>query len=358
MRILMIGPGLKVRGGVSSVERLIVKAGGAAGLSVEHLSSYEDGGLLVKLLAFARCMALIPVKLLFGDYSLVHVHFSHYGSTLRKLILFHFLRVFRLPIVMHSHGSDFHIFFRGLPSPARWFVRYSLARAAQVIVLSESWRDFFIEELRLDPSRVLVMQNPVELLSASPARDGESVRYLFLGRLEKRKGIYDIVDALTQLKQSGDLEHAQFLAAGDGDVEEVKTLISSRGLQATVTVEGWVNRDRVVELLMQSHVLLLPSYNEGLPMALLEAMGCGMTVITSPVGGIPEVVRDGENGLLVDPGDVDALAVAMRESQEKPVRERLGNNAMVAMQGNSLDAYCERLFKNYASLCDMPTGVA
>lgn len=350
MRVLMIGPGLSVRGGVSSVERLIVEVGGANGLAVFQLSSYEDGGLFTKLLAFVRCLVVLPFRLGFGRYSLVHIHFSHYGSTFRKLIIFHLVRLFQKPVVMHSHGSDFHIFYEELPGFFKRFVRYSLLRADQVIALSESWKKFFVEEVGLGPGQVFVMQNPVQIMGNSAVKKTAIVQYLFLGRLERRKGIYDIVDALSLLKARDSLGVCHVVAAGDGDVELVSALVRERELSEFVTLKGWVGREDVVELLMQSHVLLLPSYNEGLPMALLEAMACGLTVVTTPVGGIPEVVEHQKNGLLIEPGDVDSLAKAIVLSQDPTARERLSKNAVESMQSNSIDAYCSTLFTNYRAL--------
>lgn len=354
----MIGPGLGVRGGVSSVERLIVNTGNDKGLSIDHLSSYEDGGILKKLLAFSRCVLLIPHRLLFSRYSLVHIHFSHYGSTLRKMIIFHLVRLFRIPVVLHSHGSDFHVFYRELPEPAKRFIRYSLSRSNQVIALSESWKDFFVDDLGLESTKVTVLQNPVELVADAVTHEIDRIQYLFLGRLEKRKGIYDIVDALARLRQLDRLAHCHVVAAGDGDVQEVRALIRDEGLEESVSIEGWVDRQRVVDLLAESHVLLLPSYNEGLPMALLEAMACGLTVITTPVGGIPEVVRDQENGLLIEPGNVKALADAMICSQDRGFRKNLGERAAKSMQHNSIDAYCDRLIATYAALTSTDTGVS
>ncbi|NQX87076.1 MAG: glycosyltransferase family 4 protein [Halioglobus sp.] len=351
MYVLMIGPGLTVRGGISSVERLIVECSSQADFSIAHLSSYEDGGFLKKLFAFGKSIIAVPGIFITTDIALVHIHFSHYGSTLRKILLLHYLRLFRRPIVMHSHGSDFHIFFKGLPGIARRFLQYSLSRTTRIIVLSQSWKDFYVNDLQLDPSNIFVLQNPVETSDPSSEIDKGYTQYLFLGRLERRKGIYDIVEAFAKLDETADLKDMRFIAAGDGDLGKVKALIADKGLEPVIAVEGWVDRERVADLLQASDVLLLPSYNEGLPMALLEAMGSGLTVITSPVGGIPEVIKDGVNGILVPPGDINALIQAIWSSRDANLRSELGNNAKDTVQSNSLEVYCKKLFKLYESIC-------
>ncbi len=357
MQVLSIGPGLAVKGGVSAVERLIINSSDVIGVSITHLSSYEDGNIFVRLTAFIKCICGIPRVIFLNKVSIAHIHFSHYGSTLRKIILLHLLRIFRLPIIVHSHGSNFHEFFERLPNIGKKIVIYSLSQATCVIVLSESWRVFFINELHLCSSRVVVLKNPVEPIPSPIVRNEIGTRFLFLGRLEKRKGIYDILEALAVIHDRKLPGKINFVAAGDGDLKAIEKIITERKLASIVTLLGWVDRDRVVELLQSSDVLLLPSYNEGLPMALLEAMGCGVTIITSPVGGIPEIVKDGENGLLVEPGNVGELVEALIRSEDKGLRKRMGTNAKLSVQGYSLDAYCNALSSIYSSVYNQSRGI-
>lgn len=98
--------------------------------------------------------------------------------------------------------------------------------------------------------------------------------------------------------------------AGDGEVEQVRARVAERGLEDRVAVLGWVDGEKKLELLRNAAAVVLPSYHEGLPMAILEGMAAGKAIISTTVGAIPEVVTGG-NGTLVEPGDVIALAQAL-----------------------------------------------
>jgi len=151
--------------------------------------------------------------------------------------------------------------------------------------------------------------------------NSELVKILFLGRLGKRKGIYDLIDAAKHLK-SRNIEIDLF---GDGNLEEFKKLIEDNNLQEKVKIMGWISGEKKDEVLRNSDIFILPSYSEGLPMSILEAMAVGLPVISTPVGGIPEAVEDGINGFLVKAGDcveltkkIDLLA------DDRALREEMG----------------------------------
>ena len=101
--------------------------------------------------------------------------------------------------------------------------------------------------------------------------------------------------------------------AGDGDIDRCKQIVEEKNLKSNIFIVGWADFDRKLELLKKSSVLVLPSYNEGLPMAILEGMACGKAIISTTVGAIPEVINNKENGILIQPGDVKALANALVE---------------------------------------------
>jgi glycosyltransferase involved in cell wall biosynthesis len=117
------------------------------------------------------------------------------------------------------------------------------------------------------------------------------------------------------------------IVAGDGDIKTMNDLIDDLGLQSIVSYRGWVIGNEKQELLKTSDVFVLPSYNEGLPISILEAMTHGMPIISTPVGGIPEIVVPGRNGYLVEPGDVLSLS----RSLEKFIL----NHGLVASMGQS-----------------------
>jgi glycosyltransferase involved in cell wall biosynthesis len=343
--VLHLGPGLNVRGGVSAVERLIVQQR-LSGLTLQHVPTMEEGTLLRKGWVFARAVLALRRRLNSLEPLIVHIHFASYGSTLRKLILARMAASAGAPLVLHAHGGSFDEFYRRLPEFVRREVITVMQRASLFLTLSNQWRDFYIEECELAPSQVAVLPNPVRLPPAIPDRRGRRrVQFLFLGRLGNRKGALDLVRAFGGLDPQL-RARAQLVLAGDGDVASVARL--ARPLQASVLVLPWIDATKRDELLAQSDVFVLPSRYEGMPMALLEAMASGLPVITTRVGGIPDVVCDRSEGLLVVPGDLAGLQAALTAMICDEDR-RLACGARARLRASDFDAatYAKRLTDLY-----------
>ncbi len=147
--------------------------------------------------------------------------------------------------------------------------------------------------------RIVCLPNPVALAPPTPvAREPNLVA--FAGRCEEAKGIYDLVDAVSRLRPV--CPRLRVECAGDGDMARLRRRAFELGVGPQVTMRGWIGAREREALLARATVFVLPSHAEALPMSLLEAMAAGCAVIATRVGGIPDLVRDGENGLLVTPG--------------------------------------------------------
>lgn len=308
VRVLQFGPSLSVRGGISSVEQLICDYLPPY-VSMRHIPTMEEGSAITKASVFARAVQVLRRSLESLDPTIVHIHVASRGSTLRKVILAEMVARAGRPLVMHAHGSEFDLFHRKLPAAVRRNVNRTLQRANVFITLSTQWRDFYVEECEISPSQIVVLPNPVRVPAEIPDRSGrETVQFLHLGRLGERKGAYDLVNAFAGLPE-GLRNRARLVMAGDGDVDGVRKMAEPFGNQ--VEVLSWINSHERDLLLERSDVFALPSRAEGVPMALLEAMAHGLPAITSPVGGIPDVFRNGVDGALVTPGDVEQIRAAM-----------------------------------------------
>jgi glycosyltransferase involved in cell wall biosynthesis len=308
VRVLQFGPSLAVRGGISSVEQLICDYLPPY-VSMRHIPTMEEGSALTKASVFARAVQVLRRSLESLDPTIIHIHVASRGSTLRKVILAEMVARAGRPLVMHAHGSEFDLFHRKLPAAVRRNVNRTLQRANVFITLSTQWRDFYVEECEISPSQIVVLPNPVRVPAEIPDRAArDTVQFLHLGRLGERKGAYDLVNAFAGLPE-GLRNRARLVMAGDGDVDGVRRMAEPLGRQ--VEVHSWINSHERDLLLERSDVFALPSRAEGVPMALLEAMAHGLPAITSPVGGIPDVFRNGVDGALVTPGDVPQIRAAM-----------------------------------------------
>lgn len=345
VRVLQFGPSLEVRGGISSVEQLICDYLPPY-VSMRHVPTMEDGSAIAKASVFARAVQVLRRSLESLDPTIVHIHIASRGSTLRKVILAEMVARAGRPLVLHAHGSEFDLFHRKLPAAVRRNVNRTLQRANVFITLSTQWRDFYVEECEISPSQIVVLPNPVRVPAEVPDRAGrETVQFLHLGRLGERKGSYDLVNAFAGLP-AGLRNRARLVLAGDGDVEGVRKLAEPLGSQ--VEVHSWINTTERDRLLSQSDVFALPSRAEGVPMALLEAMANGLPSITSPVGGIPDVFRNGLDGMLVTPGDVEQIRAAMaRLIADDTARHAAGHAARERARAFDVHVYARRLADIY-----------
>ncbi|MGC9269495.1 glycosyltransferase family 4 protein, partial [Acidiphilium sp.] len=256
-------------------------------------------------------LARIMIAAARGRLALMHVHVAERGSLVRKGIVIHVARALGVPVLLHLHAAEIKPFYNQLPRWCQALARGVFQRADRCIVLGTGWRDWLIETVGVDPARVEIVRNGVPRV-ASAAAIGRSSRFriLFLGNLTPRKGVGDLLAALADPLLADCAFEAVF--AGGGAVEAYRQQAEDLGLGAKIRFTGWVDRVQAADLTAAAHVLVLPSYNEGLPLVILEALGAGTPVICTPVGSIPEVLRDETTALFVPPGASHEIACALR----------------------------------------------
>lgn len=319
---------LETRGGVSSFVRSMSETPLWAEWNIKHVATHRDGSTRAKIAQFVVSLPKFVYYLVFDRPDVVHLQVASYGSFFRKFTLSVIARAFGVPVVVHVHGAQFHVFYANAPRVVQRAVRHMLGHSSAVIALGNTWAERLAT---IQPSaRLLVLPNAAR--PAQPVRqpDGsEPVRVLFLGRVEERKGTFCLVEAWHKMRvEHADGRAARLTIAGDGDVERARALVLRLGLEDSVDVAGWVSPVEVQGLLRLSQVLVLASHDEGQPMAVLEAMANGLCVIASPVGGIPDLI-DESCGILVPPGDVARLAGALSEIvRDEQTRLRLGAAAV------------------------------
>jgi glycosyltransferase involved in cell wall biosynthesis len=346
LSVVLVGPPLSASGGIGRVMSYTLSALGSQDVRVRVLDTRGLGSSpwssLLPLLRSCGTLLLIAAR---GEVDVAHVNVSSHGSALRKGVVVRICELVRIPIVLHLHASSFPEFYTPLPRWAQRWVRRTFAGASRVIVLGDVWRTYVEEVLDVLPERVTVLPNatPAAASEVSERAQGDALHIVFLGRLGSRKGVPELLGALGDPR----LRDRAWLAtmAGDGDVDTYRALAAELGLDGRIVFPGWVGADAVDELLATAHVLVLPSHAEGLPMSVLEAFAACVPVICTPVGGLPEVVVDGANGLLVPPGDVSSLADAiLRLLEDETFRARIAAGALSTWRLNhSIERYARRL---------------
>ncbi|HEX7044861.1 MAG TPA: glycosyltransferase family 4 protein [Burkholderiales bacterium] len=314
-----------------------------------HIVTHEDGSLAHKLAIALRGFALFSAMLVSGRIGLVHVHSASNASFWRKSVFIGLARLAGKPVIFHLHGGGFIGFYRSA-GPLRPLIDRVLNQCAEIVVLTAEWKAKIQEIAR--NSRISVVVNPVPpaCLRIVPDRKPDCEVVLFVGRLEPAKGVLDLLAAVRRIEHR--FPRLTLRLAGDGDREWVAREARNLELRSRVECLGWISGERKHRALAGATVFVLPSYVEGLPVALVEAMAAGLPVVATRVGGIPSVVKTEENGFVVEPGDIDALATALaRVLRDAPLQRRMGARSRITIERDfcpeKVIAQIEALYRRY-----------
>lgn len=348
----MVGTARDGAGGIASVIATYAEHGLFARWSILMLDSHVVGTKWEKGMAFLRALVHFIVLLFMRRIGLLHLHTSAGPSFWRKSCFAYLAFLFGRPVILHVHSGQFVSFYEDQCGPWRQrLVRLMLERSARVIALSPTWQARYEE---IAPGAHLVcIPNPVVAIHGG-ARPLRKRVVLFLGKLSREKGIFDLIVAWRRVRES--LPDARLVLAGDGDLVAARNQAELMGISDSVVFPGWVSGAGKAALLEEACVCVLPSYFEGLPMSLLEALGAGMPCVACAVGGIPDMLSDGVEGRLVEPGDIPGLAAALVDVMSDEQRyARMSAAAWTRFNaGYSAEVVVPKLEKLYAEFGMVP----
>ena len=255
-------------------------------------------------------------------------------------------------------GKFFHNFYQANDFLRRWLIRHLLGLSTRVIILSEKWKPFFAS---------IITEEKIEVLPNSIRADeyytdnfpykrylAQKKSILFMGTLSREKGVYDIIRAIPIIRNK--VKDIVFIFAGEAEsLNEAKRLVNlcREGInEEYICLLGTFTGKKKVDLLLASDIFVLPSYSEGLPFVILEAMAAGLPIISTEAGAIPEVVVDGENGFIIKPGDYVEMAERIYMLlQDRALCSEFGNNNRKrVMKYYNLDVMIKRLDYIYNEL--------
>ncbi|MGE4021970.1 glycosyltransferase family 4 protein [Mycolicibacterium sp.] len=316
------------RGGIASYVRAMQHTPLWDDWHIRHVTTHRDGNAAVKIATFAIGLLRFCHELIRFRPNVIHLHASSGGSFVRKAILFWLSRPTRIPVVIHMHGSGFQGDYAKSPPAVQAVIRATLCRAAAFVTLGEVWADRM--RTIVPTARIIAIPNGVRLARRADHRAFDApTRVVFLGRIGEHKGTFRLLDAWAKLAcepgfRTRKADMATLTIAGDGEIELARRYLKDLCVADTVEVHGWLSEHEVGEILDGAQVLVLPSRNEGQPMAVLEAMARGLCVIASDVGGLPEMIGGG-CGILIPPEDTEAIAAALRKVvYHRDLRTRCG----------------------------------
>ncbi|WP_229722320.1 glycosyltransferase family 4 protein [Xylophilus rhododendri] len=335
--IYMAGPLGPMGGGMLRVVDYLMQAQSGfdcyQGAQMVKLDTRGTGSAAGSFVMLGKAMGTILKSKLNGSLAGLHVNMAERLSVFRKGILLLFARMLGVPAVLHLHAAQMESYYRSLSAPAKLFTRTVFHLTTHNIVLGDNARRFLIDVIGIRPDKVSVVINgvPGPATLVERPHDRARKRVLFLGNLWDRKGLADLLHALTDARF--DPATVEVLVVGGGDVEKFQRLSDSLGLEKLVSFLGWVDQTKATDILKTADVLILPSYDEGLPLVILEALAHGIPTICTPVGEIPTVLQSRIDTLFVNPGDVKAIADALIDAlNDEELSRLLGLNGRKAYE--------------------------
>lgn len=314
-KIVMLGTRADACGGIASVVKVYAEDGLFERRNVVYLPTHCSGDAREKIGLYVSAMSRLVGLVLTGQVQLVHVHGAINASFWRKYSFLLVLFALRVPVILHVHAGRFPEFYEEQCGRAgRCLVRHALRRADRIIAVSAELQQWIVA--LTGRCNVTTIGNPAVACPIPHPRTRAASLLLFMGHIEQSKGAFDLIRAMPAIVAA--FPAARLRLCGDGDLMQARSLVRSLALGEHVDVLGWVDQRCREQLLRQATVFVLPSYFEGLPMSLLEAMSHALPVVATTVGGIPEAVTDGVEGLLVEPGDIGAISAAIKRILRHP----------------------------------------
>ncbi len=301
--------------------------------------------MFVAIAITLRHLLLFPLELLRFRPAIVHIHTAPYWVYWETAIYVATSKIFGIPCALQLHHS-FELFYSSCSPILRRLVLWVL-RLATVFVVICTKDQQFLKQIGATGIRSTYLPNCVDVqglqLSSGgtlPARSrGQELEVLFLGGMDsKLKGLPELLKAIPTIAQRFSQVRFRLVAVPPDLVE---SMLPSEHLGRCV-IEGWVTGREKSRRLAQADLFVLPTHGEGMPIAILEAMAAGLPIVATDVAGIPDMVRHEQEGLLIPPGDVPALAAAVMRLLDSPdLREAMGRRG------------AERVAEEY----DLPRGV-
>lgn len=261
-------------------------------------------------------------------------------------------------VLLHPHCS-FYFLYERQSRVWQWFVRSVAGFCHGIIVISSEWKK--LQEI-VPACNIYYLPNAIDLSGYIEVGrekidlpiDKPCLRVLYVGHLGKAKGSFDLICAAKTILEQGhgvvfDLVGQEQAA---GDIKQLNAQVADAGLEPFIHIRPGVPGEEKIQLFRSADIFVYPSYHEGMPMAVIEAMACGLPIVATQVGGLPDLVCPGENGMLVPVGQPDQLAKAICQLIANPqMRYSMQINSFRFAQGKfDIEKLVPRLLDIYQSV--------
>ena len=321
-KLLVLAPSRQTRGGITAVVAEYSQTGMWKDWNCHWIETHIDTTKTAKIIYFVK--ALFSYIHLLPSADIIHIHLSEPVSAIRKAFFFLPALIARKKIITHFHSFSTDSTLNGR---YKALYRFLFSNSDTVIVLSNFWKNELISSLGKNIP-VQILYNP-SLSMGNLAKHSSQERLpfvLFAGTLNERKGFKDLIRAFAII--ADDFPEWNLVFAGNGEISQGEITAQKLGIEDRVKFVGWVSGLEKDKIFREASIFCLPSYAEGFPMAILDAMTYCIPTIATSVGGIEDVFSDENELLIFSPGDIKKLSYCIsRMIEDFSLRDRLVSNS-------------------------------
>lgn len=347
IKVLMIGPARSVHGGISGVVNNYYDAGLNQKVELCYIGTMVDGSKLRKLWQAIKAFFTFCMKA--SKYQIIHVNVASDSSYYRKSFFIKTAKIMGKKIVIHQHGGDFEEFYnKQLNDKGRSRLKRIFSMGSVLLVLSPEWKEIFSKIV--DENKIIVFPNSIKVSPAGEKNYGQH-KLLFLGRICKEKGIGELFEVLPELiEKYSDIQVYLGGIWADKELEKIAGRYSEN-----VIFLGWVSGEEKKKYLELCDIFVLPTYFEGQPVSVLEAMAGCCAIVASNTGGIPQMIEHGYTGILIEPKNPGSLKEGLfKVLEDDKLCRRLGENAYEKVKADfSIENSIDKLFEIYRKVLEL-----
>lgn len=345
-KICMVVPSFSAKGGITSVVNGYKCSNLEEDYEISYVETYCDGNKIKKIAKAIQGYFAFRNQLNNNRPDIVHIHSSFGASFYRKMPMIFYAATKNIPIINHVHGSEIEKLYTNASRLNKKIIEKTFDKCTLVITLTEENRKK-LSVIKTNTDFVVLNNysviHPMHIFS-------ECKTVLFLGFITELKGCFDLPGIVNNVAK--EIPDVQFIIGGEGKKEQVIEQLERLKVSEKVIFPGWVSGDKKDSLFKKSTMFLLPSYTEAMPMSILEAMGYGLPIVSTNVGGIPQLVKRGVNGYLYEPGDIEGIAKGIIEilrDKEKCIMMGMNSQKMVE-EKYSLEKHIDELKRIYGEI--------
>ncbi len=370
--ILLVGPFPPPQGGVAAINELIYNCCNRRNCQVIMLNSAEHKhryritsvtGFLNLFFQLKQIYKFVVLAIRNKD-CIIHIAVSSYWGFYKSSLFILIGAILKKKIVSHLHGGAFEKFYVNNNRLIRRYIRFIFNKSDLILTLAQYWYKIVTEIIQVAPAKVQILHNcygvefnqlPISHAELEMERGKESlVKILFVGALSRKKGVLDLIEICAEIKKHF-TQFILYIAGGEkesGILIKIRQAIHYHDLTDQIQLIGEVANQKKLDYFLKSQIFVLPSYVENLPISLLEAMRAGMSIVSTPVGAIPEIIKENENGFLIPAGDLHQFASKIIQlCNDKSLRDRISQkNLRQALNYFNPETYIARLINIYKDL--------